>query len=67
MTGRSRMSCEHLICAHCAGPVAEGRCPTCREARAHVHHHSHGMSVQLIAAALLVLALLTVAAMHLAH
>jgi len=59
------MSCEHLICAQCAGPVAEGRCPTCRQARAHVHHHSHGMNVQLVAAVLLVLALLTVAAMHL--
>jgi hypothetical protein len=32
-----------------------------------VHHHSHGPSVQLIAAALLVLGLLTVAAMHLGH
>ncbi len=61
------MSCEHLICAHCAGPVAEGRCPTCRAARAQVHHHGHGMSVQLIAAVLLVLALLTVATMHLGH
>jgi hypothetical protein len=61
------MSCEHLICAQCAGPVAEGRCPTCREARAHVHHHGHGVSAQLVAAVLLVLALLTVAAMHLSH
>jgi hypothetical protein len=32
-----------------------------------VHHQSHGLSVQLIAAVLLVLALLTVAAMHLGH
>jgi hypothetical protein len=32
-----------------------------------VHHHSHGMSVQLIAGLLLVLALLTLAAMHLGH
>ncbi|HEY2507186.1 MAG TPA: hypothetical protein VGI58_11755 [Streptosporangiaceae bacterium] len=61
------MSCEHLICAQCAGPVAEGRCPTCRAARAQIHHHSHGMNVQVIAAALLVVALLTLAAMHLAH
>jgi hypothetical protein len=61
------MSCEHLICAQCAGPVAEGRCPVCREARARVHQHSHGMSMQLIAAVLLILALLTVAAMHLGH
>jgi uncharacterized paraquat-inducible protein A len=33
----SQMSCEHLICAACAGPVDEGRCPTCRAARSHVH------------------------------
>jgi hypothetical protein len=61
------MSCEHLICAQCAGPVAEGRCPVCKEARAHIHHHSHGASVQLVLAALLVLALLALAAMHLAR
>ena len=61
------MSCEHLICARCAGPVAEGRCPTCREARAHVHQHGHTVSIQLVAAVLLILALLAVAAMHLGH
>jgi hypothetical protein len=33
------MSCEHLVCAACAGPVDEGRCPSCRAARAQVHHH----------------------------
>jgi hypothetical protein len=60
------MSCEHLICAQCAGPVAEGRCPVCRAAREHVHHESHGLSVQLVLAALLVLALLALAATHLA-
>jgi hypothetical protein len=61
------MSCEHLICAQCAGPVAEGRCPVCREARAHVHHQHHGVSVQVIMAALLVLALLALAATRLVH
>jgi hypothetical protein len=61
------MSCEHLICAQCAGPVAEGRCPTCREARAHMHDHNHGPSIQLVALVLLVLALLMVAALHLGH
>jgi hypothetical protein len=61
------MSCEHLICAQCAGPVAEGRCPTCRDARAHVHHETHGISVQLILAIMLVLALLALAATRLAH
>jgi hypothetical protein len=61
------MSCEHLICAQCAGPVAEGRCPTCRDARAHVHHETHGISIQLILAIMLVLALLALAATRLAH
>ncbi len=61
------MSCEHLICAQCAGPVAEGRCPACRIARAQVHHHTHGPSVQLILVVLLVLALLTLATTHLGH
>ena len=61
------MSCEHLICAQCAGPVAEGRYPVGRTARAHVHHQTHGPSVQLILAVLLVLALLALAATKLAH
>jgi hypothetical protein len=39
------MSCEHLICAHCAGPVAEARCPACQEARSHVHHSVRGISL----------------------
>jgi len=55
------MSCEHLICAQCAAPVVEGRCPACRLARAQVHRHSSGLSVPLLLAALLALLLLTVA------
>jgi hypothetical protein len=61
------MSCEHLICAQCAGPVSEGRCPSCRLAREHVHHDSHGPGLPIIIAAGLVALLLTLAAMHLAH
>ena len=60
------MSCEHLICAQCAAPVVEGRCPACRAARAQVHRHSPGLSVPLLLAALLALLLLTLA-VHLAH
>jgi hypothetical protein len=53
------MSCEHLICAQCAGPVVEARCPACRAARAQVHHHGPGLSLPLVAIALLaVLALM---------
>jgi hypothetical protein len=52
------MSCEHLICAQCAGPVVEGRCPVCRAARAHVHHHGpSGISPQLLIAVALILLL----------
>jgi len=31
------MSCEHLVCANCSGPVAEARCPVCRASKAEVH------------------------------
>jgi hypothetical protein len=60
------MSCEHLICAQCAAPVVEGRCPACRAARAQVHRHAPGLSVPLLLAALVVLLLLTLA-VRLAH
>ncbi len=60
------MSCEHLICAQCASPVVEARCPACRQARAQVHHHSSGLSLPLAAAALFVL-LLFLLALQLAH
>jgi uncharacterized paraquat-inducible protein A len=60
------MSCEHLICAQCAAPVVEGRCPACQAARAQVHRRSPGLSLPLLVAALLTLLLLTLA-LHLAH
>jgi hypothetical protein len=52
------MSCEHLICAHCAAPVVEARCPACKAARAHVHHHAAGFALPWAAAALVALLLL---------
>ena len=55
------MSCEHLICAQCAGPVVEGRCPACRAARAEVHHGTPGLASPLVIAALIVMLLLTLA------
>jgi hypothetical protein len=61
------MSCEHLICAQCARPVSEGRCPVCYAARARMHHHyGPSMTVPLIAAVLIAL-LLMLLAVHLAH
>jgi hypothetical protein len=29
---------DHLVCARCAAPVAEGRCPVCRAARNRLGH-----------------------------
>lgn len=31
------MTCDRLVCANCAGPVAEGRCHVCRASRARMH------------------------------
>jgi C4-type Zn-finger protein len=60
------MSCEHLICAQCAGPVAEGRCPVCRAAKSDLHHHSYGLSVPYAVLLLLAVAVL-LAVQHLGH
>jgi len=61
------MSCEHLICAQCAAPVAEGRCPTCRAAREQIHRDRPSLSHQLTVAgiALLILVLVLLLAAHL--
>ena len=60
------MSCEHLICANCASPVVEARCPSCASARAQVHRHGPGLTLPLTAAVLvaLVLALLILQLTH---
>jgi hypothetical protein len=52
------MSCEHLICARCASPVAEGRCPACRATRDHIHSHSNTAQHLLIAGVLVLMTLL---------
>jgi hypothetical protein len=59
------MSCEHLICARCAGPVAEGRCPVCQAARAQLHHHHRTPGLAVPLAAALLVALLLMLALHL--
>jgi hypothetical protein len=61
------MSCEHLICAQCAGPVSEGRCPVCRAARAGMHHHHGGQNMILPLFAVVVIALLLMLALQMAH
>ncbi len=60
------MTCEHLVCAVCSGPVVEGRCPTCRMARAHVHGSTpFGLTPQLVAVLVVLLALISLLAARL--
>ncbi|HVB43615.1 MAG TPA: hypothetical protein VNF47_13035 [Streptosporangiaceae bacterium] len=61
------MSCEHLICAQCAGPVAEGRCSVCRAAKADRHHRGYGGSVPYAVALLLLTITVILAVQHLMH
>ncbi|MGW1073192.1 hypothetical protein [Streptomyces sp. NPDC002537] len=57
------MTCDRLVCANCAAPVSEGRCPVCRASRERLQHQE-GVFAGLTPATLLVLlvALITVAA-----
>jgi hypothetical protein len=34
------MTCDRLVCANCAGPVSEGRCPVCRASRARLEREN---------------------------
>jgi hypothetical protein len=58
------MCCEELVCARCAGPVAEARCPACRAARAMLHHNSYSITPQLLAVVLLTIVALFLVAYH---
>ncbi|MEU8383724.1 hypothetical protein [Streptosporangium sp. NPDC048865] len=60
------MSCEDLVCAGCAHPVAEGRCPRCRAYRERMHHNAFGgMTPALLSLLLIVIFFLTLALKHL--
>ena len=56
------MTCDRLVCANCAGPVSEGRCPVCRASRERLHQQE-GIFAGLTPATLtaLLVALITVA------
>ena len=38
------MTCDRLVCANCAGPVSEGRCPVCRANRARLEQEGNSWS-----------------------
>lgn len=56
------MCCDQLLCAHCAHPVAEARCPVCRVARSELHAGVSTHLATVLAAALLLLAVLALLA-----
>ena len=49
------MCCEHLICANCSGPVAEGRCSVCRNGRQQFGHGSGGLPLPALLVLLVLL------------
>jgi hypothetical protein len=58
------VSCDHLICARCAGPVVEGRCPTCRATRDDLHGSPLQAGSPLLLLLALVLALVLAITLH---
>ncbi|MCD9145825.1 hypothetical protein [Streptomyces albireticuli] len=48
------MTCDRLVCANCAAPVSEGRCPVCRASRERLQHQE-GIFAGLTPATLLAL------------
>jgi hypothetical protein len=52
------MTCDRLVCANCAGPVAEGRCAVCRAHRARLHQENPfaALTPAMLVALLIVLA-----------
>lgn len=55
------MTCDRLVCANCAGPVSEGRCPVCRANRARLEQEGGWSSISPAALIALLLTLLAVA------
>jgi hypothetical protein len=51
------MTCDRLVCANCAGPVAEGRCHVCRASRERMHQQGglQGLLASLTPATLIAL------------
>ncbi|WP_406292815.1 hypothetical protein [Streptomyces sp. NBC_00624] len=51
------MTYDRLVCANCAAPVNEGRCPVCRASRARLQQQGlfAGLSPAMLVALLVVL------------
>ncbi len=55
------MTCDRLVCANCAGPVAEGRCPVCRANRERLHQENPFSALTPAALVALLIALIAFA------
>ncbi|PWI45261.1 hypothetical protein [Streptomyces sp. ICBB 8177] len=55
------MTCDRLVCANCANPVSEGRCPVCRASRARLHQQSPFANLTPATLVALLVALIAVA------
>jgi hypothetical protein len=54
------MTYDRLVCANCAGPVAEGRCPVCRANRERLQNQNPWSTLTPAALIALLVALLAV-------
>ncbi|MFJ6216380.1 hypothetical protein ACIQGZ_24080 [Streptomyces sp. NPDC092296] len=54
------MTCDRLVCANCAGPVNEGRCPVCRANRARLQQQNPFAGISLTTLLALVAAMAAV-------
>ncbi|MET9295585.1 hypothetical protein [Streptomyces sp. NPDC003077] len=61
------MTYDRLVCANCAAPVSEGRCPVCRASRERLQHQAGGIFTQLTPGALVILLVALVAVAVLLH
>ncbi|MFJ3229429.1 hypothetical protein [Streptomyces sp. NPDC086787] len=60
------MTYDRLVCANCAAPVNEGRCPVCRASRERLQHESFLSGLTPMALVALVVVLIAAVAL-LAH
>ncbi|MEU2158951.1 hypothetical protein ABZ532_28765 [Streptomyces sp. NPDC019396] len=59
------MTYDRLVCANCAAPVSEGRCPVCRSSRERLQQSTGGPLAGMSPVALLALLAVLVAAVAL--
>ncbi|MEK8171132.1 hypothetical protein NKH77_21220 [Streptomyces sp. M19] len=59
------MTYDRLVCANCASPVSEGRCPVCRASRERLQHE--GLFAGLTPVTLIALLIALIGVAVLAH